>query len=110
METEDPNAHGFDPDRLARVDRFLEDAYVRPGLLPHAQLLVARDGVPVHFTTLGIHRAGGGAPLREDALFRVASMTKPVTSLAFMALAEQGRTSLDQPVDAVVPELERVEV
>jgi CubicO group peptidase (beta-lactamase class C family) len=110
METEDPNAHGFDSARLARLDRFLAETYVEPGLLPCAQLLVARDGVPVHFASQGIHRADGRAPLREDAIFRVASMTKPVTSLAFMALVEQGRTSLDQPVTAVVPELERVGV
>jgi CubicO group peptidase (beta-lactamase class C family) len=109
MEIEDPTSHGFDAVRLRRVDPFLAGTYVEPGLLPCAQLLVARDGVPVHFTTQGIHRAGG-EPLREDAIFRVASMTKPVTSLAFMALVEQGLTSLDQPVAAVVPELEQVQV
>jgi CubicO group peptidase (beta-lactamase class C family) len=110
METQDPDAHGFHPARLARVDRFLAETYVGPGLLPCAQLLVARDGVPVHFTTQGIHRGGSRTALREDAIFRVASMTKPVTSLAFMALVEQGRTSLEQPVAAVVPELEGVQV
>jgi len=110
METQDANAHGFDSARLARVDRFLAETYVEPGLLPCAQLLVARDGVPVHFTSQGIHRADGVAPLREDSIFRVASMTKPVTSLAFMALVEQGKASLDLPVAAVVPELERVQV
>jgi len=110
MEIEDPTSHGFDGARLARVDPFLAQTYVQPGLLPCAQLLVARDGVPVHFTTQGIHRAGSDEPLREDAIFRIASMTKPVTSLAFMALVEQGRTALDQPVAAVVPELEHVQV
>jgi len=107
MET--PHQHGFDAARLARIDAFLADTYVAPGLLPNIQLLVARDGVPVHFTSQGVHRAGGGA-LREDAIFRIASMTKPVTSLAFMMLMEQGKTSLDQPVAAVVPELEHVRV
>ena len=110
MEIEDPASHGFDAARLRRVDRFLAETYVEPGLLPCAQLLVARDGVPVHFTTQGVHRADGGAPLREDAVFRVASMTKPVTSLAFMALVEQGRTSLDMPVATVLPELADVQV
>jgi CubicO group peptidase (beta-lactamase class C family) len=110
MEIADPERYGFDAARLAAVDGFLAGTYVEPGLLPCAQLLVARDGVPVHVTTQGVHRAGGAAPLREDAIFRVASMTKPVTSLAFMALVEQGRSSLDQPVAAVVPELERVQV
>lgn len=110
MEMQDPRAFGFDPDRLGRIGRFLDEAYVAPGLLPGVQLLVGRDGEPVHFVSLGIHRAGSEAPLRDDAIFRIASMTKPVTSLAFMALVEQGRTALDQPVAAVIPELERVEV
>jgi CubicO group peptidase (beta-lactamase class C family) len=109
METQDPRRHGFDAARLARIDPFLSETYVEPGLLPCAQLVVARDGVPVHFASMGIHREGGG-PLREDAIFRIASMTKPVTSLAFMALVEQGKASLDMPVSAVVPELETVEV
>jgi CubicO group peptidase (beta-lactamase class C family) len=109
METQDPRRHGFDAARLARIDPFLRQTYVEPGLLPCAQLVVARDGVPVHFASQGIHREGGG-PLREDAIFRIASMTKPVTSLAFMALVEQGKASLDMPVSAVVPELEAVEV
>ena len=109
MEIRDPEDHGFDPERLGRINAFLHDAYVKPGLLPCVQLLVARDGVPVHFTSQGVQREGG-PPLREDAIFRVASMTKPVTSLAFMMLVEEGMVSLDQPVASVVPELERVEV
>ena len=79
MDLADPQSLGFDAARLARLDRFLADTYVEPGLLPHAQLLVARDGMPVHFSTQGKARADGDAPLREDAIFRIASMTKPVT-------------------------------
>ena len=109
MELQDPQRHGFDAARLARIDDFLAETYVDPGLLPGVQWMVARDGIPVQGGTLGIHREGGGA-LREDAIFRIASMTKPVTSLAFMKLVEQGKTALDQPVAAVVPELENVAV
>jgi CubicO group peptidase (beta-lactamase class C family) len=103
MHLADPRTLGFDPDRLARIDAFLEREYLAPRRLPHAQLLVARDGVPVHFSTQG--EACPGVPLREDAIFRIASMTKPVTSVAYMMLLEEGLTSLDQPVAAVVPEL-----
>ena len=110
MEIRDPEEFGFDAGRLARTTAFLQETYVAPGLLPCAQLLVAREGEPVHFTSLGIHREGSNYPLREDAIFRVASMTKPVTSLAFMMLVEEGKTSLDQPVAAVIPELEKVQV
>ena len=104
MDLADPQSLGFDAARLARLDRFLAEKYLAPGLLPHAQLLVARDGIPVHFSTQGAARADGDAPLREDSIFRIASMTKPVTSVAFMMLAEEGRTALDQPVADVIPE------
>ncbi|HEY0012756.1 MAG TPA: serine hydrolase domain-containing protein [Allosphingosinicella sp.] len=110
MEIRDPEQFGFDAGRLARTTAFLQETYVGPGLLPCAQLLVAREGEPVHFTSLGVQRDGADQPLKDDAIFRVASMTKPVTSLAFMMLVEEGRTALDQPVAAVIPELEKVQV
>ena len=108
MHVSDPRSLGFDPDRLARIDAFLARDYLAPRKLPHAQLLIARDGVPVHFSTQG--EASPGVPLAEDAIFRIASMTKPVTSVAFMMLLEEGLTSLDQPVEAVVPELKGLAV
>jgi CubicO group peptidase (beta-lactamase class C family) len=98
MELHDPAALGFDPARLARLDPFLAETYLEPGLLPHAQLLVAREGKPVHFSTQG--------PIREDSIFRIASMTKPIASIAFMMLLEEGRVSLDQPVHSVIAEFE----
>jgi CubicO group peptidase (beta-lactamase class C family) len=94
---------GFDPERLARIDRLLEESYIAPGLLAGAQILVAREGKAAHFATFGSARSDG-EPLREDALFRIASMTKPITSIAFMMLLEEGRVTLDQPVDSVIPE------
>ncbi len=104
MDICDAAALGFDPERLGRITAFLAETYVDKGLLPNAQLLIARDGMPAYFSSQGVHRAEGGA-LREDAIFRIASMTKPITSLAFMMLVEAGRTSLDQPVHTIVPEL-----
>lgn len=104
MELADPEALGFDPERLARIDAFLDEQYVAPGKLPFVQVLIARDGRPVHRCDLGTMRADG-TPVREDALVRIASMTKPVTSIAFMQLVEQGRVALDDPVGRVLPEL-----
>jgi len=95
---------GFDAERLSRIDAFLKARYLDPGLLPHAQLLVARDGEVAHRFTGGIARDGGAA-LGEDALFRIASMTKPVTSLAFMMLVEDGLVAVDTPVHHALPEL-----
>jgi CubicO group peptidase (beta-lactamase class C family) len=108
MDLHNPATLGFDPERLKRLDAFVAERYLAPGLIPHAQLLVARDGAPVHFSTQG--EARPGEPLREDSLFRIASMTKPVATLAFMMLLEEGKVSLDQPVHSVLPELETLEV
>lgn len=94
---------GFDPERLARIEPFLRHAYLEPAKLPMMQLLVARDGVPVHHLNLGTMGEGREA-LREDALFRIASMTKPVTSIAFMQLVEQCKVALEEPVTKVFPE------
>jgi CubicO group peptidase (beta-lactamase class C family) len=109
MERVDPAEAGFDPGRLERIDRFLDERYVSPGLLAGAQVLVAREGRVAHFSSLGQARATG-EPLRDDALFRIASMTKPLTSIAFMMLVEEGRVTLDQPVDSVIPEWTRLGV
>lgn len=93
----------FDSAGLARIDRFVKEHYLDNGLLPHAQVLVARDGEIAHFSSQGPAREGGKA-LDEAALFRIASMTKPITSIAFMQLLEQGLVALDTPVHRVLPE------
>lgn len=105
MERVEAAQAGFDSDRLARIDAFLDERYFAPELLAGAQLLIAREGKVVHFSTAGKARADG-APMGEDALFRIASMTKPITSIAFMMLAEEGKVSLDQPVETVIREWE----
>ena len=96
-------ALGFSAERLARIDRFLAERYVEPGLLPGALLLVARRGELVHRTVLGHASLERGQKLEEDTIFRIYSMTKPVTSVAFMMLAEENRISLDDPVAKWLP-------
>jgi CubicO group peptidase (beta-lactamase class C family) len=103
MERVEAGEAGFDPERLARIDAFLDERYFEPELLAGAQLLIAREGKVVHYSTAGKARASGEA-MGEDALFRIASMTKPITSIAFMMLVEEGRVTLDQPVETVIPE------
>ena len=97
------SSHGMNAERLARIAPFLQERYVGPGKLAMADILVARDGEPVYRATLGTARADGTA-LGEDAIFRIASMTKPVTSIAFMQLVEEGKIALDDPVARVIPE------
>ena len=98
-----PEMHGMDSARLARIAPFLEERYITPGKLAHADVLVARHGEPVYRATLGAARADGTA-LKDDAIYRIASMTKPVTSIAFMMLLEEGKVALDDPVSKVLPE------
>lgn len=100
---------GFDPVRLGRIDSLIKDRYLDTGKLANAQILVARDGEIAHFTSQGPAREGG-KPLGEDALFRIASMTKPVTSIAFMMLVEEGLVALDTPVHHVLPEFKDLTV
>lgn len=107
--TVDPKSQGFDPVRLAHIDEFLKRRYVDTGRLPGVQLLVSRDGEPVHFSTQGTLREDG-VPLADDTIFRIASMSKPVTSAAFMSLFEEGRIQLDDPVSKVLPELKNTGV
>jgi CubicO group peptidase (beta-lactamase class C family) len=98
-----PRSLGFDADRLARIDRFLAERYVEPGLLPCAQLLVARRGELVHRTVLGHASLEKKQRLADDTIFRIYSMTKPVTSVAFMMLVEEGRIAIDDPVAKWIP-------
>lgn len=97
------SAAGFDKSRLARLDAFVKERYLDTGLLPNAQVLIARDGEIAHFSSQGLAREGGKA-IDEGSLFRIASMTKPITSVAFMMLLEEGKVALDTPVHHVLPE------
>ncbi|MCV0383590.1 MAG: beta-lactamase family protein [Erythrobacter sp.] len=107
MKTAEAEELGFDSARLQRIDRFLEEHYLSTGRLKSAQLLVSRGGKPAHYFHSGTLRDDGTA-MREDAIFRIASMTKPVTSIAFMQLVERCQVALDDPVARVLPEFGRL--
>ena len=99
-----PEKYGFDGARLNRIDAFVKEQYLDTGKLPQAQLLISRDGEIVHFSSQGAARAGSDKQIDEGSLFRIASMTKPVTSVAFMMLVEEGKVAVDTPVAHVLPE------
>ena len=105
-----PEKHGFDAARLNRLDAFLKERYLDSGKLPHAQVLVSRDGEIVHFSSQGAARHGSDKPIDEGSMFRIASMTKPVTSVGFMMLVEDGKVAVDTPVHDVLPEFKDVGV
>ncbi|HEX8302258.1 serine hydrolase domain-containing protein [Sphingomonas sp.] len=98
-----PEALGFDASRLARIEPYLRERYLDSGLLPNCQLLIARGGEIVHFSHQGLAR-DGGSPVDETSLYRIASMTKPITSIAFMMLVEEAKVALDTPVHRILPE------
>ena len=103
-------ARGFIPERLALIAPFLQKTYIDPGRLPCAQLLIARGGESVYECSLGYMGIEEKQPLLDDALFRIYSMTKPLTSVAFMMLVEEGRVALDDPVSRYIPEFAKLQV
>lgn len=110
MKIASPKKHGFDGERLAAIDTFLKERYLDSGQFPHTQLLVARDGEIVHFSSQGKAREGGATTIDEGSMFRIASMTKPITSVAFMMLVEECKVALDTPVHHVLPEFKKLGV
>jgi CubicO group peptidase (beta-lactamase class C family) len=95
---------GMSSELLARIDRFIAAKYLDTGKLPCARTLVWRRGQLVHSSTLGMADVERGETLREDSIFRIYSMTKPITSIAFMMLVEEGLVALDDPVHRYIPE------
>ena len=98
-----PEAEGFSPARLARLVPWFQ-AEVDGGRIPGAVLLVARNGRVVLNEAVGYRDREAQAPMPADAVFRIASMTKPFTSVAIMMLVEQGRIALQDPVSRYLPE------
>ena len=98
----------FDSGRLERIDDHLRTKYIEGGRFPHAALLISHHGEVVHQSVMGDARPG--MPLKDDAIFRIASMTKPVTSIAFMQMVEGGLIALSDPVAKVLPEFAKTGV
>jgi len=98
----DPATLGFDAGRLARIDRHF-DRYVDDGRLAGWLAVVTRDGQVVHVGTAGQRDKEAGAPAELDTIWRIYSMTKPVTSVAAMMLWEEGAFELTDPVSRWIP-------
>jgi CubicO group peptidase (beta-lactamase class C family) len=95
-------AAGFDPDRLARIDRHFR-AYVDDGRLPGWLVLISRHGRVTHASAYGWRDLEARLPVETDTLFRIYSMTKPITSVAAMMLYEEGAFELTDPVSRLIP-------
>ena len=100
----DPEKLGFSSSRLARVSEFV-DREIEEGRLAGAVTMIARHGEIVHFESAGRYGLDDDRPLDTDALFRIFSMTKPITTVAAMMLYEEGAFHLGDPIAKYLPEL-----
>jgi CubicO group peptidase (beta-lactamase class C family) len=94
---------GFSKARLGRM-REVMAGYVERGEVPGVVTLLSRRG-EVHVHAIGMKTLGGSDPIRRDTIFRISSMTKPITAAATMILVEECKLRLDEPVDRLLPEL-----
>jgi CubicO group peptidase (beta-lactamase class C family) len=94
---------GLSAARLSRLDAVMQHRYVDTGRLPGILTMVYRRGVLVHTGMSGHMDLERGKPMREDAIFRIYSMSKPITAVALMMLAEEGVVGLDDDVATHIP-------
>ena len=107
--TAEPETVGMSSERLERLDRVMQ-GYIDRNEVAGVVTLVARRGKVVHFSALGERDAESGAPMPHDAIFRIASMTKPIVSTALMMLYEEGHFQLRDPISKWLPEFADMQV
>ena len=99
-----PETAGMSKAAFDRIEEHLKRRYLDAGRFPGTRLLVFRRGHVVHSTVQGFADLERKVPMKDDTIFRIYSMTKPITSIAFMMLVEQGLVALDEPVHKYIPE------
>jgi CubicO group peptidase (beta-lactamase class C family) len=104
-----PEEIGLSSTRLARLGSVMRGEVER-GRVPGAVVLIARRGRLALFESFGLRDPAAGAPMSNDAIFRIYSMTKPITSVAAMMLWEEGRFLLSDPIGKYLPELSDLQV
>lgn len=109
VQTVSPEQAGLSSERLGRISRWMRD-HVENERLAGTSVLINRGGENAWFDCAGTLELGSQRPLQDDSIFRIYSMTKPVTSVAAMMLYEQGAFQLDDPVARFLPEFRDMEV
>ena len=99
-----PESAGMSTAALGRIEEHLKRRYIDAGRFPGTQLVVYRRGKLVHSAVQGFADLERKAAMKDDTIFRIYSMTKPITSIAFMMLVEEGLIALDEPVHRYIPE------
>jgi CubicO group peptidase (beta-lactamase class C family) len=105
-----PETVGLCGDRLARIESHLTRRYIEPKKIAGALTLVARKGEVAYLSALGQMDIERNKPMAEDTIFRIYSMSKPITSVALMMLYEHGHFQLDDPVYKYIPEWRNLQV
>jgi CubicO group peptidase (beta-lactamase class C family) len=104
-----PEEVGMSSERLGRI-RTAMQRYIERGLVPGTVTMVARRGRVVHFEAAGYRDVESKAPMTTDTIFRIASMTKPIASVALMMLYEEGHFLLNDPISKFLPEFAEMKV
>ena len=105
-----PDAAGFDSIRLERIDEHLRTRYLEPGKIAGCQVVVARSDQIAHYSSLGLMDRERARPVLDDTIWRLYSMTKPITGAALLTLYERGLFQLNDPVEQFLPEFRDMQV
>jgi CubicO group peptidase (beta-lactamase class C family) len=105
-----PDAAGLDAERLERITRHFDRRYITPGKIAGCQVAVARRGHLGYFRSFGSMDLERGKRVNEETIFRIYSMTKPITGVALLTLYEQGEFQLNDPVHRFIPEWKDLKV
>jgi CubicO group peptidase (beta-lactamase class C family) len=103
-DTYEKSVSGMSYERLQKIAPSLNDLYLKNGKFPGFVSAVARKGKVVHYETIGFADMETGESLKKDSLFRIYSMSKPITGVALMILLEEGKLRLNDPVSLYIPE------
>jgi CubicO group peptidase (beta-lactamase class C family) len=106
----DADAAGLDARRLERITDHLQTRYIDPGKIVGAQVVVQRHGSVAYFRSFGEMDRERGRPVEDDTIWRIYSMTKPITGVALLSLYEQGHFQLNDPVSRFIPEWKDLKV
>ncbi len=109
LEVAPPESVGMSSERLQRIDRVMQE-YIDKGQQAGVGVLIARNGKIVYDKTFGVENLTTKVPLKRDAIYRIASQTKAITSIGVMMLFEEGRFLLDDPISKYIPAFKKMTV
>lgn len=104
-----PAGAHFNPQKLERIGKYFQNE-VATGKIPGAIVLIQQHGQPVYLQSFGVRDVKSRLPITQDTIFRIFSMTKPITSVAAMMLIDQGKLALSDPVAKYIPSFANVKV